>query len=659
MAALLEDYRLAAEEIRGKLHEALASGTSNVEDIATIRTLVEFMDEDLRLRPTETINLFNKKSESERGVRGPFLWQKDAIERAKTALRPYAPTESEYKRKISEYLDATRNQLQKLGVKEHTGGNCEVRYFTEERIEETDAGGKGPEQIAKEEARDAFLKAVEDWIAAHRFDPVFYRVSALSGLGSVLGERQDIVLALRAVWESRRYKVSFSGPEVDTWQSALEIGVGCLPIVGNAMALVEATQGRDLFCRTLSPFERVLALVSVFIPAFGRLVRLGRAAYTSTRLARLYGRDAAKWSYILQMGERATLNPAETETLRRAGREILAGKSLSQQAVKDAEKALKTLMGKSVGSSPSAPVAIRRTLLEAMRKLGNAKATLAELDELALQRVVDKGSTKLGQNLGKAKGQLLEELLESRIAQLLRDKFGAKALGIEAGKHKIEHIPGHLLRDSANREITDGIVARRLAVSEIQQVWYGARSAQEIERIKGVLRPWAVVEAKGGAPASKKLSYIYKKTNADIAEIKAVAQKRFENALLKAAKTGKPHSGTLEKMETEVAAEYRLAEYGGQVRMSLERLDKYEDGSLTSIFVGQDEYLLDLVGVSRLKVFGVLPQNVPSKAVVKRLTDPVKKGGEGLNFEVLGVNIAEQELEDLAKEVLRTAATAK
>ena len=82
---------------------------------------------------------------------------------------------------------------------------------------------------------------------------------------------------------------------------------------------------------------------------------------------------------------------------------------------------------------------------------------LRSLDVLSLERVLAKGP-----NVDHLKGQLLEELVESRLVPWLRTREGGFALGVTvpAGK-KLEFIPGHLIRDTAGRQISDGMLVYR------------------------------------------------------------------------------------------------------------------------------------------------------------------------------------------------------
>jgi hypothetical protein len=271
-------------------------------------------------------------------------------------------------------------------------------------------------------------------------------------------------------------------------------------------------------------------------------------------------------------------------------------------------------------------------VLEALGELGKKKLVLSELDAFALKRVADAAFTRKGPSVSLAKGQLLEEFKESRTVRLLQDQFGPKALGLDAGTAKLQYYPGHMLADINSRKLTDGLVARPMASSEIQQAWYGQRKQEEIKNIQGVLEILAIDEAKSGKKSAEGLRYIYEVSDAERASLQAAGVTRFENATLRAAQAGKPFNKTLEDVQKEVAKEYKLGELGGQGAIDIERLDMIEDGSLPSILVGELEYLAHLKNARRTKIFGVLPKDVPSKGLVRHLQRSGKEGGEGLNF---------------------------
>ena len=250
-------------------------------------------------------------------------------------------------------------------------------------------------------------------------------------------------------------------------------------------------------------------------------------------------------------------------------------------------------------------------MTDLFRDLSATHSELASLDALAIERVLAKGP-----NVDHLKGQLLEELVESRVVPWLRTRVGGFALGITvpAGK-KLEFIPGHLIRDAAGRQITDGILAYRDGESLVIA---------------------AVFEAKAGPRAARELSFarggVSSLTDAERAELRANAKDVWREQRQAARDAKQPFTKTVEDVEKE----YALSERGGQVRRDVERL---ADGA--EIRVGT-QTLPVRISPTRTKFFGVLPRGVRASTIERQLKD------ERFTYEILGVNLRSKDLNDIA-----------
>jgi hypothetical protein len=138
--------------------------------------------------------------------------------------------------------------------------------------------------------KKAFQQALQDWMGRQRFNPKYYQQSAIVGMATVLEERQDIVIALRAAQDMGAGNVTATPIDIPLWQEALAFGVSCAPYLGEAIALVEAWEGRDLFCRKLSMVERVLTVMFIVIPPLMKGARLGRRIFAAERVPMILGR---------------------------------------------------------------------------------------------------------------------------------------------------------------------------------------------------------------------------------------------------------------------------------------------------------------------------------------------------------------------------------
>ena len=101
-------------------------------------------------------------------------------------------------------------------------------------------------------------------------------VSAAVGLARMLEERQDLVAALRFAqrlpMDTETSVVPIERPlAVDV----VEVTIGCIPVVGTAVALLEATTGRDHFGYQLDEFERTVLAAGALLPIAARFVKAG------------------------------------------------------------------------------------------------------------------------------------------------------------------------------------------------------------------------------------------------------------------------------------------------------------------------------------------------------------------------------------------------
>lgn len=700
MTSTLNDYRRELEGLRMELHRELASGTilhyENIGrkvlpnkgkcfEITVIRKAIELMEEDLR-NPNQqknTMNLYEHVSRNDPGTRGPFLWRFSKIKEAEKSFMEYEPTNTEIVQKLKEYQEKVDSLLKDVFVNTKTflnsSGGCPKSYFIEPKfIMEEGKEGK-TKQIAMELVKQIKF-AVLNWVINNCFNRNLYKMPVVNGIATALEERQELVLLISTV--------QALGTNVVEYEPQIEVSLGdelaafimsCIPYVGNALTLLDAYEGRDAFCRNLSLTERILTSITVGLPFIKLLAKGGKAVYTASRLAQLYGREAKVWSMMIQMGERATAQPDVAKALFEARIMVREGKKLSPQILKKAEYSLSKIMEKN--GAKSIVYSNEEQIFEKLRRLISVKPQLKNLDEFALKRVAEKTEGTTEQRINAAKGRLMEELFESLVTPLMRDPFGVSALfkGGEKVK-KIIYLPGHILTTGVVKgEITDGMFVLIHPKAEIKPVWFGSRTSEEISRIKGLIEVWGVVECKAGnvKSSAKGLKYEYDLTRRDREAIKAAAQEIMTGKSVKnraqylytlsekdrndiksiLIKQGKPF--TLENIEEEIKKKYKIGELGGQIRMDLERLDEFEDGSLPRIFVGDEEYLVKLRSFTKTKMFGVLTRDVRSQEIVKKLTDPVKVGGEGLNFEVIGINITQKELRELAIDVLKMASEKK
>jgi hypothetical protein len=299
-------------------------------------------------------------------------------------------------------------------------------------------------------------------------------------------------------------------------------------------------------------------------------------------------------------------------------------------------------------------VEVEDQVAAALERLGQLEAAslnkLASwgLDGAAVERILAKGA-----NAGHIKGQLLEELLNLKMA-----RPGALAEHVPAGLierlerqgAKLEFIPGHAITDADGRLITDGIIG----------YWEG-------DRFKIV----TFFEAKGGAPAARGLRYSW--TGIPKAERAELFQKAEEMGLAALGKdeTYQDLAEALSEAASDVKATRKAASKltldevlkqfpndvkrawselpqseAGQIRKTTERLT--EGGG--KLRINGKEVQTSTIGGWAPRAVGVLPGGVTEEALEKTL----KEGGIR-SFERLH-DIPQSELDDMAKRIAETGA---
>ncbi|KAI4216080.1 MAG: hypothetical protein LQ351_001576 [Letrouitia transgressa] len=295
-------------------------------------------------------------------------------------------------------------------------------------------------------------------------------------------------------------------PQEANWaQEFTEFSIGLFPILGNAVALYEVKAGHDLFGNKISPVQRAIMLASVIVPLAARFAKGGRALYSEERLSFLLGKRSEEEGKIVTkaLDESANASKSLLDLHEVAeARSALFSRTVAEESnVGDAilvNKAFEAL--KRIFKTRVAAQALYATLSEAENKeltilTEQTLETLAKsygvkthmVDGPALMRMFN--TLRIFNNESNMKGQLLEELAQSQIMSIARRKLGTILLGIEnkSGKGVLEYWPGHLVKATDNRLLSDGLFVLRLPDGKVKIV--------------------AVIEAKAGKAANiKKLA---------------------------------------------------------------------------------------------------------------------------------------------------------
>jgi hypothetical protein len=414
MALNLAPYRAQIATAQRRLREYLARGRATSDDIAVARRTLEIMKAQLNENPTYVAGFDNLAPLKSGG--GPQLWEQHCAERAEKELIPERADHEAYAKKYAEYIEFGERLIQsvdfqaKSTVDKYSGKSY---LFIPNGLTQ-----KAMQVVAAELVR---------WFQ-HQADPKFIRKSAQEGYVWMLSEHPDLVAMLRIAQELR-YDVEVSEVPIErpVEVTVVETAISLVPLVGSIVAAYEAYTGKDLFGYTLTGVERGILAASVLLPIAGRLVKGGRAVYAEARMVALYGRDAASWSQMVSASGLATADAHFFQILTTAEEKVHAGRSLSRGLAIDAAKVVRRF-SKGLGTVSRE---VDQAAIDLFQKLSSRHAILDNLDAFAIQRILEKGP-----NVDHLKGQLLEELIESRVVPWLSTRTGPAALGVSSSSER-------------------------------------------------------------------------------------------------------------------------------------------------------------------------------------------------------------------------------
>jgi hypothetical protein len=605
MATNLAPYRREVTRAETKFRMALAAGRGSAFELALLRVTWEIMLAELTTAPSSVLAWERMGPDPQFGFTGAQRGAHSSLIKAGERISPQYASVEQYGRKYEEYLD--------LGLEMLKWGQVRQEVLVDRQL------GKQYLILGENPLVPKIMQVLSqellNWFREQPNTRELIEFPARFGLVQMLSEREDLAAVLR-IAQSLPPDVEVSDIPVDrpAMVEAIELAIGLIPVVGNVVAAYEAWSGEDLFGYRLTDAERGILAACVLLPVAGRLVKGGRALYTEARLVSLYGRDAAAWSRATGAAARGAAEREALEAVGRAERAIRVDRQLTKALGTEAAAAVPTL---TKGTSRLSTT-IDREVLDLFAELSHAHGELRGLDALALERVLAKGP-----NVDHLKGQLLEELIESRLVPWLSTREGGFALGIAvpAGK-KLEFIPGHLIRDASGRQITDGIVC-----------W---REGEELVVA-------AVFEAKAGKRAARELSLksgsLSKLTDEELAELRANAKDVWREQRDAAKAAGAPFNKSL----SDVEKEYALSERGGQIRRDVERLAEGGGGLARIRVAGQAMPVR--ISPTRTKFFGVLPRDVGAATIERELKE------SGFAYEILGVDIKAARLKEISEKL--------
>jgi len=271
-----------------------------------------------------------------------------------------------------------------------------------------------------------------------------------------------------------------------------------------------------------------------------------------------------------------------------------------------------------------------KNLKEGLKALSQKYPVLQDLplDAEAAERVIAKGP-----RVDQMKGQLLEELLESKVRNMTTSEKAM--LAGEKANTELEFFAGHEITDMQGAALTDGILVKR--------------NGDKLELS-------SFFESKAGPTAKKGLTSEY----TSFADLSDKELENLRNTAVDELKKRYPELKTIasdtikEQYKTEVDAIVRglPRSESGQIRKSIERLIPNEGETTIRLKInGVETEVLVSSRVSKTKAVGVLPSDVKSGRLGKTLK------AEGLNYKDFSIGIKTKELESLAEDIAKAAVT--
>jgi hypothetical protein len=615
MANDLRPYRAELQAASVRLNAALADGKVPLDTVAFARGVRDLMDEQLLRWPDAVLREFDGKADRQTGYRSAQYWRvviERNIERQVWPLRD-EELRTAHNRKRREYEAVAQHLLA-------------LPYGGPTRVEDSVDGVVylvRPNRALMQQLMPIVAHELMRWFRQHEITKEFLARPADRGFFEFLQTRTDVRAMLRIVDEQPLDVTAYEDPSIitrktqTTSQMLVELAISLIPVVGDIVAAWEVYNGHDLFGTPLDSLDRGILGACVMLPMLGMVLKDGRVAYREARLVLLHGGEAREWTRAMEAVSR--LDAVEIRLLAEAEEALRLAKTLEPALQRRIAGVLPGMVQPVKVLQPGAhPVVI-----EAMAMLRKADPVFATVDDAAMLRVLEKGPDP-----NHIKGQLLEELVETRLLPWLATPYARRALGlshVSRPEGKLMFIPGHMISDESGRQVTDGIIA----------VWE-----------QGELHILIIFEAKSGKRAARELwiskGGISSLTNAQRAELRAEAERAFQRLKRRAELQGALFNRKVEDIEEEILDEINFAEEGGQIRRDVERLAEDFRNRPAKIFVGDlPEPIPVRISPTGTKFVGLVPSDVDQISI----REAVQK--LGYSFEIIGVQLSSRKLKDL------------
>jgi hypothetical protein len=381
--------------------------------------------------------------------------------------------------------------------------------------------------------------------------------------------RYKTLMLVASYPDVEKYEVEI---DIPAWQTAVEVGVSFIPIVGEIVGAYEVIAGEDLFGHPLGPVERGIMGVCILLPMVAKIYKVSKGLVTAGRIAseyRLVGREA---DAVYRAYTGIPFGSASYKLLEEAQAEIRAGKQIRdperikalQQVAKDAGLTDAKTAAALKGTSPSA-------LAEAETRL--EKGVARDLEKLG---PMSTDSQALLRDNPELRGALVENNLAAEVFKKCKSPCWPKELTADqvrrvedylqgvnkTGDYDVEALRQYLYDNRSNlpRAIND-ITARKDAASLNAWLDFLVNKGQKITRVPSAEEVSAWVRRSHDIGAAKGLEKALK-------EGYAVPSRKFVNPFANQGAFGQGFDDILVKGDLDTGI-ISITEYkGGNSRLA-------------------------------------------------------------------------------------------
>ncbi len=424
------------------------------------------------------------------------------------------------------------------------------------------------------------------------------------------------------------------GIDIPAWQTAVEVVVGFIPFVGQAVAIGELATGRDLFGHPLTTTDRVILGVAILLPGIAKAVKGGKGAFTASRIVTDYGLhgDEAARVYKIYMG--LAPGSAGAKLFNWGAGQIKKGRAIDDPKVlQEMETVLKELGMTEKETAKALMPAVQRQAEE-----------VAKEEVRALKAIAGPMTAETEEMLAK-NAPLREALKENSLAARVLKKCNTPCWPEEATAQQVQRLE-HLIErlkkaDAFDEDFLRGFLYKRRknldkAIDAIGDKAVAAETAQATKQAKAAAkqakREAKVMDLAERNKAAAELERAQAKIDVRKADISAAREsgKQARKELAALAAQGKPVPGGLQK---EMARIDKLK----NVEQKLEALDNLNPRNLSQ---PEKEFLQ-----WRRKMWELQEEAESSEEAAKFL-------GEGFETLVTQKEVAAQGLRESSQDVM-------